>query len=76
MGYPNNPVHVLIGPWAIGFNGLDILDKWLIDFLMVEENELMWALYWAIKKEKLTNKDEEYVTDNGLGFMIRLIVDH
>ena len=43
---------------------------------MVEENELMWTLYWAIKKEKLTNKDEEYVTDNGLGFMIRLIVDH
>ena len=76
MGYPSNPAHVLIGPWAIGFNGLDILDKWLIDFQMVEENELMWALYWAIKRGKLTNKNKEYVTDDGLGFMIRLIVDH
>ena len=43
---------------------------------MVEENELMWALYWAIKREKLTNENKEYVTDDGLGFMIRLIVDH
>ena len=39
----SNPAHVLIGPWAIGFNGLDILDKWLIDFQI--ENELMWAPY-------------------------------
>ena len=43
---------------------------------MVEENELMWALYWAIKRAKLTNKNKEYVTDDGLGFMIRPIVDH
>ena len=67
-------MHVLIGPWAIGFSGLDLLDKWLIDFQMVEENELMWAQSWAIKKEN-TNKDKEYVTDDGLGFMARLIVD-
>ena len=28
------------------------------------------------KREKLTNENKEYVNDDGLGFMIRLIVDH
>ena len=40
---PSNPVHVLIGPCSIAFDGLDILEKWLIDLQKNAENELMWT---------------------------------